>query len=156
MKTNDMNEKLDLNNMQEITPEEMEDVAGGGIKEIVAATTLAAMTMTGGTVSAFNMAQALAEDAGSIHIEQAPEQEAFGTAFEGQMDEIIFVDGDAAEAEVAEVTEMAMGGEEAEPVAEVTVAVAEEAALMEGVAEEAERAVQLSQLIHDTISANRS
>ena len=50
MKTNDMNNKLndvqDMN-MQALTPEELEDVTGGGVKEIVAATTLAAMAMTG-------------------------------------------------------------------------------------------------------------
>lgn len=58
------------NGFQELNDDELEDVAGGGIKEIVAATTLAAMAMTGNTVSAFGLAQAMAEDAG--HIEAAP------------------------------------------------------------------------------------
>ena len=65
------------NGFQELNDDELEDVAGGGIKEIVAATTLAAMAMTGNTVSAFTMARAMAEET-TGHIEAAPEQEAFG------------------------------------------------------------------------------
>ena len=71
MKTNNMNDKLNLTNMQELTPEEMENVAGGGIKEIVAATTLAAMAMTGNTAGAFGLARAMAEKVRSILEEDA-------------------------------------------------------------------------------------
>ena len=78
---------IDLENMQELNPEELEDVTGGGIREIVAATTLAAMTMTGNTVSAFGLANAMAEDA--AHVEAAPEQTAFGAEFVGEMEEEI-------------------------------------------------------------------
>ncbi|MBR1560918.1 MAG: hypothetical protein IJ646_11820, partial [Clostridia bacterium] len=61
MKKNMENKKLEA---VELTDEELDDVAGGGLKEIVAATTLAAMAMTGNTVSAFGLANALAEDQG--------------------------------------------------------------------------------------------
>ena len=74
-------------NYRELTPEELEAINGGGLKEIVAATTLAAMAMTGNTVSAFGLASALAEE--NAHIEQAPAQEAVGEAFEGEMEEEI-------------------------------------------------------------------
>ena len=69
--------------MNELSLEEMDDVNGGGIKEIVAATTLAAMAMTGNTVSAFGMANAMAEES-SAHVEAArvEEGETFGAAFE--------------------------------------------------------------------------
>ena len=61
---------IDFENMRELNPEELEDVTGGGIREIVAATTLAAMAMTGNTVSAFGLANALAEDT-AVHIKEA-------------------------------------------------------------------------------------
>ena len=100
--------------MKELTPEELEDVTGGGIKEIVAATTLAAMAMTGNTVSAFGLANALAEDAG--HIEFAPEQEddaedAFGGEMSGEITLDVVDGGDAgdAEASVAEVQALELG-----------------------------------------------
>ena len=69
--------------MNELSLEEMQDVNGGGLKEIVAATTLTAMAMTGNSVSAFGLANAMAEE-NSAHIEIAPEQEdeVFSEAFE--------------------------------------------------------------------------
>lgn len=95
----------------------MEEVAGG-IKEIVAATTLAAMTMTGNTVSAFTMARAMAEET-TEHIEEAPEQEAYGTEFDGEMADTIDPEAESIEAEPVEALEgpveegtFELGGEE--------------------------------------------
>ena len=93
--------------INELTLEDMENVNGGGIKEFAAATTLAAMVMTGNTVSAFHMAGALAEGS-TAHVETAPveEGEVFGTAFEenavmaSDIGSEVFVD--MAEAAVAE------------------------------------------------------
>ena len=56
---NAMNKDVDR---RELSLEELEDVNGAGLKEIVAATTLAAMAMTGSTVSALGMASARAEE----------------------------------------------------------------------------------------------
>ena len=77
---NAMNKDVDR---RELSLEELEDVNGAGLKEIVAATTLAAMAMTGSTVSALGMASARAEE-NSAHIEIAPEREdeIFSQAFE--------------------------------------------------------------------------
>ena len=44
-------EKLCAENLEHVKDAMLEDVAGGGIKEIVAGVTLAAMTMTGSPVS---------------------------------------------------------------------------------------------------------
>ena len=83
--------------MNELSLDEMEDVNGGGIKEIVAATTLAAMAMTGNTVSAFGLANAMAEE-NNAHIEFAPEHEdeVFSEVFEesAMMAEEIELTGD--------------------------------------------------------------
>ena len=92
-------------NIEELDLEAMEDVAGGGIKEIVAGVTLAAMTMTGSPVSAFGIAKAMAEESNAI-IEEAPAQEAYGMEYQGQTD----VTGP--EAPVNEVT-LELGGGEA-------------------------------------------
>lgn len=82
-------------------------VSGGSFKRIVAATTLAAMAMTGSTMSAFGLARAMAEDMNSAHIEAAPEQESLGVEPMGGMtdfleampEETTFVlDGEAADA----------------------------------------------------------
>ena len=64
MKANEMNDKIDPRGLQELSAEELEEVSGGGVREIVAAATLAAMTVTGGTVNAFGMAGAMAEKGG--------------------------------------------------------------------------------------------
>ena len=77
------NSRPENTEMQELNLDELEDVSGGGIKEIVAATTLAAMAMTGQTVSAFGLANAMAE--GSVRIEEAPEQELYGAEYAGVM-----------------------------------------------------------------------
>ena len=86
--------------MNELSLEEMQDVNGGGLKEIVAATTLAAMAMTGNSVSAFGLANAMAEE-NSAHIEIAPEQEdeVFSEAFEesAMMAEELELTGDLAD-----------------------------------------------------------
>ena len=92
-------------NIEELNLDAMEDVAGGGIKEIVAGVTLAAMTMTGSPVSAFGIARAMAEESNAI-IEEAPAQEAYGMEYQGQAD----VTGP--EAPVNEVT-LELGGGEA-------------------------------------------
>ena len=76
--------------IRELSLEEMEDVNGGGIREIVAGVTLAAMTMTGGV---FGMAGALAEDSGA-YVETAPAE-----ALEGPVEEVF----------------MELGGEEPAP-----------------------------------------
>ena len=76
--------------IRELSLEEMEDVNGGGIREIVAGVTLAAMTMTGG---AFGMAGALAEDSGA-YVETVP-----AAALEGPVEEVF----------------MELGGEEPAP-----------------------------------------
>ena len=103
MKTNDNKQNPEMKDIRELTPEEMEDVTGGGLKEIVAATTLAAMAMTGNTVSAFGLANALAED-NAAHIEEAPAQDSFGEAYAGDTAEAIEVetDNDVAIADVDE------------------------------------------------------
>jgi len=86
---NNENEKNKGVEMNELSLEEMEDVTGGGLKEVVAATTLAAMAMTGNTVSAFGLANALAEE-NTAHIEIAPAQEDYGAEFAGALaDEIV-------------------------------------------------------------------
>ena len=87
------NENINVNpeelNAQELSLEDMEDVTGGGLKEVVAATTLAAMAMTGNTVSSFGLANALAEE-NAAHIEIAPAQEDYGAEFAGALaDEIV-------------------------------------------------------------------
>ena len=101
------NRESALLSINELTLEDMENVNGGGIKEFAAATTLAAMVMTGNTVSAFHMADALAEGS-TAHVETAPveEGEVFGAAFEenavmaSDIGSEVFVD--MAEAAVAE------------------------------------------------------
>ena len=114
---NEMNKDLEMN---ELSIEEMEDVTGGGIKEIVAATTLAAMAMTGNTVSAFGLANALAED--NAHIEAAPEQEAYGAEFAGAMEDEIVAEPveEVVAASVDEVVEEAAFDLEDEPAAVLT------------------------------------
>jgi len=92
MKNNRNNNRNNINpaEMQVLTSEALENVSGGGVKEIVAATTLAAMAMTGNTVSAFGLAGALAEE--NAHIEIAPEQggqEGFADADILSVDEIL-------------------------------------------------------------------
>jgi|GEM_PF-6497116 len=117
---NDKNMNVNPENAREMDLDELEEVSGGGIKEIVAATTLAAMAMTGNTVSAFGLAQAMAEESAG-HIEAAPEQEAYGVVFGGEMAD--FIEPKALEPLEAPVEEtpFELGGEEtpdeaAEPV----------------------------------------
>ena len=82
MKNEDMK---NVENIQPLSDDELEDVTGGGIKEIVAATTLAAMAMTGQTVSAFGLAKAMAEGSNNVNIEQAPAQDAYGMEYMGEV-----------------------------------------------------------------------
>ena len=118
MKTNN-NAHVNENDVaiNELSLEEMEDVNGGGIKEIVAATTLAAMAMTGNTVSAFGLANAMAEE-NTAHIEAAPVEdgEVYAQAFEENavMAEDIEVTAELAEA-VVEEEEFSLGENGLEP-----------------------------------------
>ena len=102
MNRDDKGKNHDNLERQELSLDEIEDVNGGGIKEIVAATTLAAMAMTGNTVSAFNMASALAE--GSAHVEAAPAQEAYGGEYAGVMSSAIQFEAEPMEAQPEEVS----------------------------------------------------
>ena len=79
MMENDIKNPKDI---QELSDNELEDVAGGGIKEIVAGVTLAAMTMTGSPVSAFGLAKAMAEGQDAL-IEEVPAQEAYDMEYQG-------------------------------------------------------------------------
>ena len=87
---NDNEKKLQPDNMRELDPEMLEDVTGGGVKEIVAGVTLAAMTMTSGPVSAFGLARAMAEDNGGAIVEAAPIESMEERVWEGDtmMEEI--------------------------------------------------------------------
>ena len=77
MKTNDMNNNpVDI---RELNDAELENINGGGIREIVAATTLATMVATGMT-GAFGLAKASAEP--------------FSEAVEAPVDEVTFVLGE--------------------------------------------------------------
>ena len=100
-----MNDKSNLNNeMNELNLDELETVDGGGIKEVAAAVTLAAMAATGagnlvGTVSAL----AESADANSI-IEEAPAQDAYGAEFDGAI-----ADGIAPLDEASEPAQLKIG-----------------------------------------------
>lgn len=75
----------------------------------MAATTLAAMAVTGNTVSAFGLANAMAEDA--AHIEEAPAEVEYGAEFEGDLaDEIVFEAAEA-DAPVMEAEEQELADE---------------------------------------------
>ena len=95
--------------LRELSDEELDEVAGGGLKEIVAGVTLAAMTVTGSPMSAFGLAKAMAEDNG-FRIEQAPEQEAYGADYQAPMDEEIDVTAGDVEESAGEVS-FELGGE---------------------------------------------
>ena len=104
MKKNVENKELEA---VELTDEELEDVAGGGLKEIVAATTLAAMAMTGNTVSAFGLANALAEDQGKSYesFVEGPVGEVSFALGETQQDELVFETEETANEVIDDETE---------------------------------------------------
>lgn len=104
------NEIKNPEDIRELSLEEMEDVTGGGMREIVAGVTLAAMTMTGGAAGAFGLANAIAEEHGAF-IETAPM-----SAIEGPVGEVVFEIGDPTPPDVIdaapmEVSDMALEAE---------------------------------------------
>ena len=102
MKMSDMNN--DSREIRELSDDALEDVNGGGIREIVAATTLATMVATGMT-GAFGLARASAEAGGEV-IEGPVEEMAFTLGDDEPTieNDIELIEGEAIEADAVSLS----------------------------------------------------
>ena len=186
MKMNNMNDRNMDKDMRELTPEELEQIEGGGMKEILAAVTLAAMAATSPVATGLAEDLAPADDAAIEHADFTGDAEFTETAWEAEyteddtvapltenieaeetfeaedaemMEEAVEFDEDAGQPEGAEEAEEAGEAVEPEVAESMDLMAAFDETDMPEVAEEApevDRTAMMEQLINEAMDARQN